>query len=222
MIEVGRVRNFCSRKMATSLATSGTAFDVIERRLEVLERHVLGPRSVSSGTATNLSGTRGGPSAPQSGEVVVPQLLEAVKQLGEALDRRDRISPLFRRVKELETFLDPSFGESHGLPAAIKADLVLANEQKILEANSMMQVLERKKQGVLDKDDLLATLDQGGELARLSEVHLDQVGKAQDLSDATLELVEQYNEVVATIMETFVRYDELLRAAENLATDKRT
>ena len=45
---------------------------------------------------------------------IVPRLTDIAKEVGNAVGTRERVAPLFRRLKELETYMDPSFGESKG------------------------------------------------------------------------------------------------------------
>ena len=45
---------------------------------------------------------------------IVPRLIDIAKEVGNAVGTRERVAPLFRRLKELETYMDPSFGESKG------------------------------------------------------------------------------------------------------------
>ena len=45
---------------------------------------------------------------------VVPRLTDIAKDVGNAVGTRERAAPIFRRLKELESYMDPSFGESKG------------------------------------------------------------------------------------------------------------
>ena len=71
------------------------ALDVLERRLASLEKKLFGEESrrgvagVTSGTATPA----------------VTKLTEMVKECGNALERRERIAPLLRKINDLETYL---------------------------------------------------------------------------------------------------------------------
>ena len=44
----------------------------------------------------------------------MPRLTDIAKEVGNAISTRERVVPLFRRLKELESYMDPSFGESKG------------------------------------------------------------------------------------------------------------
>ena len=45
----------------------------------------------------------------------MPRLSDIAKEIGNAVGTRERIAPLFRRLKELETYTDPTYGENKGI-----------------------------------------------------------------------------------------------------------
>ena len=53
---------------------------------------------------------------------------------------RERAAPLFRRLKELESYMDPSFGESKGEKSLFSAILVELSLQMILPCFKMLQI----------------------------------------------------------------------------------
>merc|ERR1712226_275203 len=150
--------------------------------------------------------------ADTDGTPILPRLTGISKEVGQALSGRDRIAPLIRRLKELQCYLEPTFGESKGLSAHVKADIILASRAKLIDSQlSMSDVASKAK--VLDMT--LEELPQD-KLVKLAEIHTDQEERAEALGQSTLDLIAQYNDIMATITETFVRYDEVLKAAENL------
>ena len=169
-------------------------FDTLESRIQDLEQKLYG-------------------SGRKDGEPVIPKLTEMSNEVGNALSSRERIAPLMRRLKELESYLDPSFSESKGIPAELKADLILTRQQQILEANKLKSSIPQKAK-VLDKN-LVQDLPEKA-LISLSKVHIDQEERAEKLGHETLNLIAQYNDIMATISETFVRYDEVISAAEEV------
>merc|ERR1712203_568824 len=146
---------------------------------------------------------------------VVPRLTDIAKDVGNAVGTRERAAPLFRRLKELESYMDPSFGESKGLPAELKVEMILAQEENRKSAELLKDIQE--KSAVLNADAILTYTQPECErnLIKLSTIQLEQEVKCNRLNESTLELVENYNDVISTIAETFVRYDEMLRALED-------
>ena len=59
---------------------------------------------------------------------IIPRLTDISKEVGNAAGTRERISPLFRRLKELESYMDPSFGENKGRCVKL---LVIGGDYKI-------------------------------------------------------------------------------------------
>ena len=83
-----------------------SALDTLGSRLEKIERRVYGkPHPSHQETERAASEVAGG---------IVPRLTDISKEVGNATGTRERFAPLFRRLKELEMYMDPSFGESKG------------------------------------------------------------------------------------------------------------
>ena len=91
--------------------------EAIEKRLSNIEAAVFGAGKTSS--------------APPDTDVV-SKLLSVAKECGNAAGKRERIAPVMRRTAELAKYTDPGFAENYGgLSPAIKADIVLAQEEKL-------------------------------------------------------------------------------------------
>ena len=78
-----------------------TDIEALTRRIEALEAHV----------------------GKHSGEPLVGNLVEYSNDLGNSLAGNDRILPLMKRLEELETFLDPLFGEREVCSLGVKMSL---------------------------------------------------------------------------------------------------
>ena len=59
----------------------------------------------------------------QTGDPLVGQLVEYSNDLGNSLAGNDRILPLMKRLEELETYLDPLFGEKESCSLGVKMSL---------------------------------------------------------------------------------------------------
>lgn len=191
----------------------GTNLDSIESRLANIERRVYGK--------SNPSYREKEDAASEVGGGIVPRLTDIAKEVGNAVGTRERVAPLFRRLKELETYMDPSFGESKGLPTELKVEMILAQEEKIRKSAALLKDIQEKS-AVLNADAILTYTQPECErnLVKLSTIQLEQEVACNGLNESTLELVEKYNDVISTIAETFVRYDEMLRALEDAKSTK--
>lgn len=181
--------------------------DTIESRLSNIERRVYGK--------SNPSFKEKEDAASEVAGGIVPRLTDIAKDVGNAVGTRERAAPLFRRLKELESYMDPSFGESKGLPAELKVQMILAQEEKIRKSADLLKDIQAKS-AVLNADAILTYTQPECErnLVKLSTIQLEQEMACSSLNESTLELVERYNDVISTIAETFVRYDEMLKAIE--------
>ena len=78
-----------------------TDIEALTQRIEALEAHV----------------------GKHSSEPLVGNLVEYSNDLGNSLAGNDRILPLMKRLEELETFLDPLFGEREVCSLGVKMSL---------------------------------------------------------------------------------------------------
>lgn len=106
--------------------------ETLDKRLSALERQVYRQHSQEE-----KQGLKDGD--------CVGNLLDLAKSCGNALEGRDRILPLLRRTKELETYLDPSCPESLGVSTQVKANLILAQEQKIRKTHELLERVDEGK-----------------------------------------------------------------------------
>ena len=188
-------------------ADNEKAMESIESRLASIERRVYGKSNPSFKEKENAASEVAGG--------IVPRITAIAKDVGNTVGSRERVAPLFRRLKELETYIDPAYGERQGLPAELKIEMILAQEEKMKKSAELMKDIQ-KKSAVLNDDAILTYTQPECEqnLIKLSTIQLEQEGVCNRLNESTLELVERYNDVISTIAETFVRYDEMLKALE--------
>lgn len=183
--------------MSSECITSDqAAFEAAEKRLSELERRIYSNQK------------RGDHTAP-----IVPKLASFAQEIGDALGRRERITPLFRKLNELEKYLDPAASVEVGLSIEARAELILAEEARLRKANELFDSVKAKK-SVLDSEALKNVPSLEGKLNQLAKIHLDQNAKGHSLTEESLNLIDQYNEAVEAITQTFVEYDKALTAAE--------
>ncbi len=185
------------------------ALDTLEKRLEDLERRVLGAAGSHAAAAVCV---------PEGGAAAALDSL--AKSLGNAMEQRgDRVAPALRRTAELDRYLDPSFAEDCA-DAEAKADLVLSREAELREAAKLAQRLESLRE-VLDGNAFARVGGLEPRLRELERLQLGQMEQGAALSEETLELVGRYNEVVEELTKTFIHYDLVLKAAEERARGKK-
>ena len=150
---------------------------------------------------------------------LVPKLTSIAQEFGDAIGRRERITPLFRRLNELEKYLEPAAATETGLTLEARAELILNEEDKLRQTNAMLDKVKESK-NVLDSETLKNVPSMEGKLLELTKVHLDQSDRCEEWSDGTLELIEQYNDVIEAVTKTFIEYDKVLTAAEEVSKVK--
>ena len=182
------------------------ALETAEERLEQLERRVYG--NVSKGVHKNEFSTP-----------LIPKLAGMSQDIGDSLGRRERIVPLFRKLNELEKYLEPTSAIETGMSIPARAELILAEENEIRKTNDFIERVKDSK-SVLDSQAIKNVGSLEGKLAELTKVQLDQNHKGEEFSEDTLNLVEQYNDIVDALTKTFIEYDNLLSAAEDISKAK--
>lgn len=177
--------------------------EVIEQRCQRLEALVFGPGELAS--ASTRTNSEGAVSA-------LERLCGLIAAGGASVGSRDRIRPLLRRLPELETYLDPTFldDEAH-LSAAVKADLILAQQDQLRGAAQTWERLRRARSGLEASGRIAERLDPlQARLGRVTLKHLEQDGRALGVERDTLAAMARYNELMGTISETFCRYDRTI------------
>lgn len=96
---------------------SEDAVDVLERRLNTIERKVFGQDSKKGPIPIPNSGAAGSSATP-----AVSKLTEMAKECGNALESRERIAPILRKFSDLETYLVNKSKLSYVLPKSEKTE----------------------------------------------------------------------------------------------------
>lgn len=146
---------------------------------------------------------------------VVSALVDVAKQCGNAVERRgDRVAPLWRRLAELERYLDPAFAEEWGgVAPEVKLELILASEDRLRACHARLERLEAG-QTVLNAEAFQRVSDLEPRLKEVTKIQLEQGEKVETVNQETLDLVGQYNDIMETVTKTFVHYDQILKEAE--------
>ena len=187
----------------TSQESDLAAFEAAEQRLTELERRMFGQDKKQN----EMCG------------VVVPKVASMAQEVGDAIGKHERIVPLFRRLNELEKYLEPSAATETGLSLEARAELVLNEEDRLRKINATLEIIKEKK-SVLDSETLKHVPSLEGKLLELTKIHLDQSQRCDEWSEEALGHVEQYNEVIDAITKTFIEYDKVLSAAEEACNAK--
>merc|ERR1712029_1279010 len=144
---------------------------------------------------------------------VLPYLVDYSNDLGNSLAGNDRIGPLLKRLDELETYLDPLYGEKEACILGVKMSLVESQFSAVKENQELLERLEKLKPslevGKINKMDELQP-----KISELSQIQLEQREEGERLTEETLELVQRYNDIIASLSEAFITADQVVSKAE--------
>ena len=149
-----------------------------------------------------------------SGEPLVSHLLEFSNDLGNCLAGNDRILPLMKRLEELETYLDPLFGEKEACSLGVKMSLVENQFEAIEKNRNSLEDLEELKLS-LEKGNLSKMDELKPRVGKLNTVQVEQRELGEGATEQTLELVQKYNDILSSLTEAFIQADQFLTKAED-------
>merc|ERR1712179_624835 len=144
---------------------------------------------------------------------ILPFLVDYSNDLGNSLAGNDRIGPLLKRLDELETFLDPLFGEREAVSQGVKMSMVESQADNIRDNMEMLEKVEAMK-GMLDGSSIDKIDELKPKLAELSKIQIEQREAGEAASEGTLQLVQKYNSIIASLTEAFMQADQMITKAE--------
>ena len=148
---------------------------------------------------------------------ILPFLVDYSNDLGNSLAGNDRIGPLLKRLDELETFLDPLFGEREAVSQGVKMSMVESQADNIRDNMEMLEKVEAMK-GILDGSNIDKIDELKPKLAELNKIQIDQREAGEATSEETLQLVQKYNNIIASLTEAFIQADQMITKAEMAQT----
>merc|ERR1712223_425013 len=148
-----------------------------------------------------------------SGEPLVNHMVEFSNDLGNSLAGNERILPLMKRLEELETYLDPLFGEKEVCSLGVKMSLVENQFEAVRENQDSLEKLEELKRS-LEKGNLSKMEELRPRVIKLSSVQLEQRELGESATEQTLELVQKYNDIISSLTEAFIQADTIVTKAE--------
>merc|ERR1712012_1158278 len=152
---------------------------------------------------------------------VLPYLVDYSNDLGNSLAGNDRIGPLLKRLDELETYLDPLYGENEMNSAGVKLSLAESQHSLVKENTRVLERLEQLKPS-LDLGNMRKMEELEPKMSELSRIQFDQREEAEKLGEETLELVQKYNDIIASLSQAFIEADQVISRAETNINVKKT
>jgi len=168
----------------------------LSRRLDNLENKILGDNKIRN-IKTPL----------------VKSIADLSTDVGNSLAGHDRITPIIRRLDELEMYLDPSFGETNSQTDRVKQSIVLTQQNQIqqnLDSLEKMKAMTGELSG-----EKMADIDSSRtKLQQLQRIQLEERKYSDDINQQTLEIVEKYNTIIGNLNQAFLQAESEVAAAE--------
>lgn len=127
---------------------------------------------------------------------IVDNVLHAQTLISSAYSGREKANFVFKRIAELDSYLDPNF-ENSDLQTFAKAELILSLEPEIRENAALLTKLE----------ELLPIL----ESERYKNVP-EAMNKVNSLTLSYTKLNEDYEELTSEIREVFTKYNSVMES----------
>ncbi|PIK40574.1 putative dynactin subunit 3 [Apostichopus japonicus] len=154
-----------------------------------------------------------GNSDADSSKMAVEQIYDVKQKLANLTTGRERVHKLWKRLDELNRYLDPQVADELTLSDGMKSDIILAEKDHIEEQAALLQQVENLK-SVFESEHVKAAPTLSDKLHPLAAVQIDQQEKLENLGSDVKQLLEAYNNIITLISKQFVQWDETLTRYE--------
>ena len=144
---------------------------------------------------------------------ILPFLVDYSNDLGNTLAGNDRIGPLLKKLDQLESYLDPLFGEREAVSRGVKMSMIESQANSLRQNQDMLERVEKLK-GNLDGGNIDTIDELKPKLAELNKIQMEQREAGDSVTEETIELVQKYNNIIASLTEAFIQADQIITKAE--------
>jgi tetrahydromethanopterin S-methyltransferase subunit G len=174
----------------------GSDVAAITRRLDNLEHRIWGEQKVR-----------------RCREPLSRSIAELSTDVGNSLAGHDRITPIIKRLDELEMYLDPVFAETRSQTDRVKQSIVLSQQMEIQNNLDTLHKIKGMSEDI--SGDKLADVDATTtKLEQLNKIQIHQRKQSDSINRQTLELIERYNTIITSLNQAFVQAEAEVVAAE--------
>jgi hypothetical protein len=150
---------------------------------------------------------------PKDSSKIVDAIYAITTQMNAATAGRSRIEAVFKRIGELEQYIDPAYIDQLLLSSPAKADILLSDESSIREHIQLLEQVE-KASPALNSEHIKVLPALKNKLSSLCQIHLTQQDKMAELTDETKRLVTHYNNIISLLANQLVVWDEMITKLE--------
>ncbi|XP_782749.2 dynactin subunit 3 [Strongylocentrotus purpuratus] len=177
------------------MAGAGT-LEILEQRIAALESRICG-----EGNSNGIQGS------------VIDNLHGVKQKIAGLTSGKSKTQALWKRLEELNNYLDPELSSQLTLSNDAKTDIILAEEEQ-LKAQAVLLEKVKELSSVLDSEHIKGVSGLSDRLVPLTTVQVKHEEEAKELGDETKKLLESYNNIITLISKQFVQWDEVMTKYE--------
>lgn len=172
-----------------------SAIDVLERRLEVLEKQILGK-------LTDV----------EKLQDVTELLIHTKMMITSALSLRDGINSVLEKMSTLNEYLDPTYS-ANDLEIELKRQSVMLLYPELKDISNQIKKFEALKPAV-DSKAILQITDRLDKLNELAVANLQIFEESRAVTNNILKALQNYNDVILSIRQLFAKLDNSITELE--------
>lgn len=145
------------------------------------------------------------------------KLIDSLSSINEALNnlasKRERVNLVFKKVPEIQEYLEPGFIENEELDISAQRDYVLLMEDEIKNITDQLQQV-KELSTVLNSEHIRDYRKHLPKANQLQLKQIEQMEEADNLGSDIAELLNRYNELTRQLSEYFVQVDNVVTSLE--------
>lgn len=186
------------------MATDTEALDILENKIREIELKVYGEKVEPI----------------EHFNPIIDSLLQANTMMSAALSGREAFVSLFRRISELNYYLElnPLSEDPTGLNT--KLNIIYSMKEELENSIEKLEKINELK-GVLDNDKIKNTQLLKDDLTNLLAKHLSKKDELDEISKKVGDVLVQFNEICLEISKSFFLMNEAISKLENANASKK-
>ncbi|XP_039252343.2 dynactin subunit 3-like [Styela clava] len=144
-------------------------------------------------------------------------LIDSLSSLNEALNnlasKRERVNLVFKRVPEIQEYLEPGFVESEELDVSAQRDYIILIEDEIKNITEQLQQVKQLS-AVLNSEHICDYRKHLPKANQLQLKQIEQMEETENLGSDIAGLLNRYNDLTRQLSEYFVQVNNIVTSLE--------
>eukprot|EP01147_Barroeca_monosierra_P009672 gene9672-1884_t len=140
-------------------------------------------------------------------------LHSAFQHMQKLVQEHEHIKQLWEQYAAIEKLVPPEGLDSFTTPDPIKAQILLADEERIKESGRQLEAVSHREKFV-NSEAIQEAPSYNIRLKPLRAVHIRQMETVRNHQDRVSVLLQAYNNIVMMLSQQFVQWDALITQAE--------